>query len=669
MPPRARRLCAGARTGSGPGPVPSPALPLPATPPAVQHQPPTPAPLPFPPSHAGPGGYPVPVQVGGGQYPGYITGLGMNAPPTYAQPHGGLPPPFHPHLNPYTGASNAQFQQWGYGHYPTGPFPNFIPNPGPLQSDNAERAALVNEAEGHAAVVPGVGGPRAGAGVEAQSHRQLRSCQRKTIRTNKFVREFLVEVDGVQLRQTFTAQTDMSWQEFEKQACKRFETDKDLCLGYRISVGKRTWVPLTSEPEWQAAITSLEEKVLVACTRAVAMELMDIRALVHPPKARGKGKGKEKRCRDDDIPPDATPEVKRQYDYVLDLQRKLLCSEHSTSGLRAYCWIEPSKEGVEGGHRKVQHDQMTLWAKQIVSKKNTSVIKQRLTRPQELKNTNIHLPPNVCKLDRAPPAKKTKPTKAIPEVHIAVNITPTPQGSYAMSGTSITPSGIASTSGPSHVAQVSDIAKHTDTPTLIPAGHAPQPPPTNSFMVLLLDCCCNNRVPTAYELLTLMDKERPNPNLRYADAHSDLDGFGYRDTLNIVDLDVTFLSKFGLGHDGARRVHQYTWDRFLRPFGLMPAPVDTSGPSGGASIEEVVAPTVQDVGQSSSEGEGECETIKKEVIADWLTEVAPGEYEEIEVVDEGTDVADEIEEDENEEDKVEEDEINRSDVASVTCVE
>ncbi|KAH9162263.1 hypothetical protein EDB89DRAFT_2079847 [Lactarius sanguifluus] len=622
MPPRARRLRAGARTGSGPGPVPSPALPLPATPPAVQHQPPTPAPLPFPPSHAGPGGYPVPVQVDGGQYPGYITGLGMNAPPTYAQPYGGLPPPFHPHLNPYTGASNAQFQQWGYGHYPTGPFPNFIPNPGPLQSDNAERAALVNEAEGHAAVVPGVGGPRAGGrggGTESSSAAVLPKKNYPNKQVREGVWEFLVEVDGVQLRQTFTAQTDMSWQEFEKQARKRFETDKDLRLGYRISVGKRTWVPLTSEPEWQAAITSLEEKVLVARTRAVAMELMDIRALVHPPKARGKGKGKEKRCRDDDIPPDATPEVKRQYDYVLDLQRKLLCSEHSTSGLRAYCWIEPSKEGVEGGHRKVRHDQMTLWAKQI-----------------ELKNTNIHLPPN-----------------AIPEVHIAVNITPTPQGSYAVSGTSITPSGIASTSGPSHVAQVSDIAEHTDTPTPIPAGHAPQPPPTDSFMVLLLDCCCNNRVPTAYELLTLMDKERPNPNLRYADAHSDLDGFGYRNALDIVDLDMTFLSKFGLGHDGARRVHQYARDRFLRPFGLMPAPVDTSGPSGGASIEEVVAPTVQDVGQSSSEGEGECETIKKEVIADWLTEVAP----------------DEIEEDENEEDKVEEDEINGSDVASVTCVE
>ncbi|KAH9024919.1 hypothetical protein EDB85DRAFT_2150112 [Lactarius pseudohatsudake] len=133
MPPRARQLRAGTRTasGSGPGPVPSPVLPLPATPPAVQHWPSAPALLPFPPSYA-PGGYPVPV--GGGQYPGYIPGLGMNAPPTYAQPYAALPPypPFHPHLNPYAGASNTQYQQWNYGHYPTGPFLNLIPNPGPL---------------------------------------------------------------------------------------------------------------------------------------------------------------------------------------------------------------------------------------------------------------------------------------------------------------------------------------------------------------------------------------------------------------------------------------------------------------------------------------------------------------------------------------------------------
>ncbi|KAH9023955.1 hypothetical protein EDB85DRAFT_1894536 [Lactarius pseudohatsudake] len=88
----------------------------------------------------------------------------MNAPLTYAQPYGALPPypPIHPHLNPYAGASNAQYQQWNYGHYPTGPFPNLIPNPGPPQPDNAERVALAHKAEGHTAIAPGVGGPRAG---------------------------------------------------------------------------------------------------------------------------------------------------------------------------------------------------------------------------------------------------------------------------------------------------------------------------------------------------------------------------------------------------------------------------------------------------------------------------------------------------------------------------
>ncbi|KAH9166164.1 hypothetical protein EDB89DRAFT_2076160 [Lactarius sanguifluus] len=429
----------------------------------------------------------------------------------------------------------------------------------------------------------------------------------------------------------------MSWLEFKEQAYERFKTGrKDLHLGYRMSGGKHAWVSLTSKPEWKEAITSLEEKALAARTRPVMMELMDICALVHPTKARAKGKGKAKRSHEDDIPPEATPEAKHQYNHLLELQRHLLCSVHSTSGLQAYCWIEPAKEGALGGYC------------------------------EELKNADKHLPLNVCKLDRPPATKKAKAAGGVPEVHIAVNITPTPgvgtpQSSYVMSETPI-PSGTASTSGPSHVGQASGITLHTKTPTSTPVRRSQ----ANRYLIMMLDCYFENRVPTAKELLTFMDAECPDPDLRYADAYSNLEEFGFHNTQDIVDLKVPFLSSFGLGHDGAHHVHQYAQERFLKPLSLM----GTLGPSGGASIEEVVTPAVQDVGQCSSEGEGnegECKTIKKEVIMDWLTEVAPGMFEEIEVEDEGTGV-DEIEEDEIEEEEIEDEieEINGSDMASVT---
>ncbi|KAH9039167.1 hypothetical protein EDB85DRAFT_1887633 [Lactarius pseudohatsudake] len=131
----------------------------------------------------------------------------------------------------------------------------------------------------------------------------------------------------------------------------------------------------------------------------------------------------------------------------------------------------------------------------------------------------------------------------------------------------------------------------------------------NHYLITMLDCYFENQVPT---------------------ARDDLEEFGFCNAQDIVDLKVPFLLSFGLGHDGAHCVHQYAQARFLKPLSSMGTP----GPSGGASIKEVATPAVQDVGQCSGEGEsdeGECKTIKKEVIMDWLIKVAPGMFKEIEV--------------------------------------
>lgn len=75
----------------------------------------------------------------------------------------------------------------------------------------------------------------------------------------------------------------------------------------------------------------------------------------------------------------------------------------------------------------VNHNEMTLWAKQMVSQNHTGrQLKTYQAVPlQSLRNATKHLPPNVKKFDR-PPMKKSKTTRALPNVHIAVNITPAP---------------------------------------------------------------------------------------------------------------------------------------------------------------------------------------------------------------------------------------------------
>ena len=89
-----------------------------------------------------------------------------------------------------------------------------------------------------------------------------------------------------------------------------------------------------------------------------------------PEKGRGVGKKKkEKRTREDDIPPSPTLEAKRERGNLEELLERWLCVAHSKPGMPTYCWIEPAAGSDKGGHRELTYTDMTLWAKYIVSKK------------------------------------------------------------------------------------------------------------------------------------------------------------------------------------------------------------------------------------------------------------------------------------------------------------
>ena len=79
-------------------------------------------------------------------------------------------------------------------------------------------------------------------------------------------------------------------------------------------------------------------------------------------------KEKGKHMRSNDIPPEPSQEIKHQQECLLNLRKHLRCSSHLMPGCPVYCWPKPGGQGLPGGHQELSHEEMTLWAKYMVSK-------------------------------------------------------------------------------------------------------------------------------------------------------------------------------------------------------------------------------------------------------------------------------------------------------------
>lgn len=193
-------------------------------------------------------------------------------------------------------------------------------------------------------------------------------------------------------------------------------------------------------------------------------------------------------------------------------------------------------------------------------------------------------PPNGLKYDYMPPRRRQTARGHAPEVHVAVNITPTAPGPQASVAQGLQASYIASdapivmqapTSGPAVKTEPEDSPAIPPT-SLPPYRHTPR------SLTVLLDCIQEIRVPSTLELLTLMDAEDPAPDLKYVDVHSDLMDHELFDILEINSLPVELLATFGcLGMDGAARLHRFAQEKFLRPLGLL----EVREPDDDGSIE------------------------------------------------------------------------------------
>ncbi|KAF8265587.1 hypothetical protein EI94DRAFT_1804168 [Lactarius quietus] len=220
-------------------------------------------------------------------------------------------------------------------------------------------------------------------------------------------------------------------------------------------------------------------------------------------------KGKEKRTQDGDIPPETIPEKKYQHECLLKLRHHLLLAQ-----------------GQMGGHCEHSHEEMSLWAKHILEGKATK-----------------YLPPKTTKFNH-PTTKKPKSGPALPEVHITLNITPTPgvgPSSYIVAGQQIVPSSMAPALGQSPPTDVSSYPVHTIDISAIP-GTQPYPAPTlqpgpsihASWMRIILECRDASAVLLVANLLTLMDQDHPMPGLNYVDTARKFYDLGVKDVLDVT---------------------------------------------------------------------------------------------------------------------------------------
>ncbi|KAI9431984.1 hypothetical protein H4582DRAFT_2084258 [Lactarius indigo] len=627
-------------------------------PPEVPHLSPVP-PLPphLPPSVAG-----LPIPNDSQQM---SAGLPVNSPLTYTHSHGmTFYPPAYPPV-PYhhaygAGISTTPPQPWGYAQYPMAPpLAPFMMDPSAAwYATTGEEDSPARDMRGHVANGPedraalgrgsggGVGANNAASSSTAVA-RLGKSYPNKEI--SEGVWEFRVEVVDDNIKHTFNAHTDMRWYEFLDEVHRHFDRPRsEVRVGFRISGDAGAMSYLASEYDWNDALARLLGKVRSAWTRVVSMEIKNMQpstALkIHSTK-----KGKEKRRREDDIPPEPTPDMLH---HILELQQHLLCATHSRPGKKAYCAIEQSGENGEGGHKELTPEEISLWVKYISIKKATKFIR-----------------PNVKPFDR-PATKKPRTAHAPPEVHVSVNITPTlGAGSSKVKATYVpsrsvspapSPSGpkVTPTQGGSPTVRVMDVVSGPSSPSpnpsvpaqpnsntlpaavpiapapkpiapapepIVPAPESIAPIPMEvvhpSLLIVLLDALGTLTVPSLMDVLLLMDTHH-SIGPRHVGLHEELAEMGIEDVVDLYSLPVELLATFGwLRQSSARRLQDFCRNKFLLPLGFVEEIVSNDHTFSNDS------PSIRQMGVSSSEGGQPIGNII-DVVQVWLDEAGtPKEVE------------------------------------------
>ncbi|KAF8262169.1 hypothetical protein EI94DRAFT_1704965 [Lactarius quietus] len=498
----------------------------------------------------------------------------LQHPPTYQSPFQHPPTYQSPFQYPPTQRLPVQ-----YGPYPMGA----LPDPVPHQVTMHQRGQDLHAQDFNATVstappmhaeqkVKGTQRGQANQGATAMSTES--DCPTRNYRnpwvSNGEVWKFEVVVNKNQVKRIFDGQTDMGWYSFCDMACDRLSQPCDqVILGYKLTGNTGGMTELTCEPQWKKAMVHMREWIIASYTRAVAMELKNLHMTANVTKACTKGKDKP--------------------------------------GYQTYCWPEPVAQGKMGGHHELSHEEMSLWAKQISEGKATK-----------------YLLPKTTKFNH-PMTKKPKSGPTPPEVHIALNFTPTPGAGplpYIVAGQQIVLSSMAPALRQSPPTDVSSNPVHTVNIPSIPgtqlySAPAPQTEPSirASWMRIILECCDASAILLVADLLTLMDQDHPTLGLNYVDTASEFNDLGVKDVLDVFAMPIELLASFGgLGRDWAHQLHEYIQYKILIPLGLLEEgvpPVETGGEASVSKVES--GSSVVEVKGESSVIEVKCERSVVEV--------------------------------------------------------
>ncbi|KAI9443523.1 hypothetical protein H4582DRAFT_2054510 [Lactarius indigo] len=332
------------------------------------------------------------------------TPVGYPLPPPHVAPHPGYlphhvpyPPPLTPGptpLAPYPPTPNGFSQQY----QPWPPYAPYYPHPLPMVSPP-------HPAGGTAGPMPmPISTPTRQ--PPATPVRSSGSARKRYVNSQREpgVWEFDVSIASSEAKSVFKGHSAMSWDELQMEVMKRLcDAVLPVQLGYKLSgdLGKMSY--LSSEDEWEAALTRLNAKIIVARKNAT-------KAPSKAPKASG---SRGKRRREDNVPPPVNAKQGAVYQAYKELEIALRCEAH-----RGHCYVD--RLGGRDNHKRLDHKAMTFWAKKIT-----------------LNEARIDLPPNLKPFDRLPTSKRARNSHGVPEVHVAVNIA-SPGSTAGASVTSVT---------------------------------------------------------------------------------------------------------------------------------------------------------------------------------------------------------------------------------------
>ncbi|KAI0076414.1 hypothetical protein K474DRAFT_1755891 [Panus rudis PR-1116 ss-1] len=392
--------------------------------------------------------------------------------------------------------------------------------------------------------------------VTALGSRRAPPTDRPTVNPSPRDGVFSFEVDIVleNTKKNFSAETDMPYEDFRDRCVANLAgTPRPVVLGYKLTGDTGKPSELKDEAGFTKAMQQLSDKVLQPRRqKTVRMEVRNVT------KKEGKGKGK-KRGRPDSS--DADDEAERdvsQLNAFKDLSRHTQCDKH-----QGHC-APVSVGGIET-HRRLSHEEMTLWAKKI-----------------SLSQATIWNPPHCLNFDRPPTKKRRSSTKtklSTPHLHLTIEnrtaAAPSSSASASIPEVTTAAAGIASSSdaGPSF-ALLPEVV--TDSSDDLPSPHtlaaslrsSNQPSATTSECIAtavehdtrvrgILESATESSMPPLHFVLETLDADLPGYHFQqYEDVLAEL-GILHADTVASLASDV--LADVGaMGLERAERLVAYS---------------------------------------------------------------------------------------------------------------